>query len=235
MTKSTQQTAVIIGAGPFISRSLSLYLASQNYAIGLISRTKSSLDKLASEIASKHPDSKVFVHAADVGDSQPLTSALDALKAQLGGSVTVLVYNAARVGPSALLSLSPSELETDLRTSAIGTLVAGQWFSHNADAASKPLLLITGGVLDREPNADYASLSAAKAASQCVGRMFAQTLPEKHGIRVGMPLIVEPIIPAEGGGYVTKSDPDVIVEKIFRPFFEARERDLKEWTVERLF
>ena len=269
------RTVIIVGTGPFISRSLALYLAKQNWKIGLISRSTSSLQTLASGIiqatttttssssSSSHPDiqstTEVFTCTADAGDPTSLTNALNDLKQQLGGKLDVLVYNAAHVRPSDLLTLDQKTLEQDFKTSALGTLTAGQWFSANANANAftteeRPLLLITGGVLDRNPNKDYASLSAAKAASQAIAVMFSKVLPEKFGILVGTPLIVEPIIPKSGGGggvgaggaggagggYETKSDPDVIVQEIFRPYFEGRERfgngrGGQEWVVERVF
>ncbi|KAF2152773.1 NAD(P)-binding protein [Myriangium duriaei CBS 260.36] len=236
MSSSARPAAIIVGVGPFISRSLSIYLTQQGYNLGLISRSQSGLDKLASELKSKHNATKVVTHSADAGDAASLSKALDSVNEQLGRNVDALIYNAARVGPNDLLELTPDILEQDFKTAAVGTLVAGQWFSKHANTKHHPLLIITGGTLDREPNADYSSLSAAKAASQSISVMFSKVLPEKHGIRVGTPLIVEPIIPdGDKGGFVTKSDPAVIVEKIFKPFFDDRAKDLKDWIVERIW
>jgi hypothetical protein len=56
-------------------------------------------------------------------------------------------------------------------------------------------------------------------------------------VQVGQPLIEDPIIPKPEGGYATKSDPDVIVDKIFMPYFEDR-MDVShqsEWKDERVF
>lgn len=49
--------------------------------------------------------------------------------------------------------------------------------------------------------------------------------------------MVQPIIPKEGGGYQTKSDPDAIVDTIFMPYFEDRMKIRKdtEWKAERVF
>ncbi|KAF4553724.1 Short chain dehydrogenase-like protein 60 [Elsinoe fawcettii] len=231
----TTQTAIIIGVGPFISRSLALHLASQSYSIGLITRSESTLFSLSSEISSLQPTAKIHTYAADASNTTSLLAALDALKTKLS-HVDVLIYNAARVQPVPLLTTSPDVFLDDFRISAIGTLVAGQWFATNAPSSTdgaKPLFIVTGGVLDKEPNAFVSSLTAAKAASQAISRMFATELSEK-GILVGMPLIVDPIAPKEGGGWQTKSDPDVIVKEIFVPFLEGRKGG-KEWQVERVW
>lgn len=36
-------------------------------------------------------------------------------------------------------------------------------------------------------------------------------------------MVVQPIIPNQEGGWLTKSDPEVIVKEVFLPFLEARE------------
>ena len=158
------------------------------------------------------------------------------------------------------MQLEPEILEEDFKTSAIGTLVAGQWFANNAnttkvDQGERPMLLIPSGILHQvrvlqdqqltasftdDPQApipSYASLSTVKSASYNLSRNFAQVLPEQYHVQVGMPLIVEPIIPKPGGGYATKSVPDKIVEEIFMPFFNDRlnVHEGHPWISERVF
>jgi hypothetical protein len=58
--------------------------------------------------------------------------------------------------------------------------------------------------------------------------------PEKYGVKVGIPYIVEPIIPDGKGGYLTKSVPDDIVREIFMPFVEAKDGD-GEWVRDRFW
>jgi len=52
------------------------------------------------------------------------------------------------------MTVKPEVLETDFKTSTIGTLVAGRWFVKNADTSKisqgeYPMLLVTGGVLHK--------------------------------------------------------------------------------------
>lgn len=126
MTSLKPRTIIIIGAGPLMSRSLSLYLASHNWQIILISRNHSSLLSLASEITDLNPKApKVLVHTGDASIPSSLHEALDWAAAQVGGTVDVLCYNAARVAPSPLLELTPEVLTQDFNITATGTLVAG--------------------------------------------------------------------------------------------------------------
>ncbi|KAJ5211766.1 NAD(P)-binding protein [Penicillium cinerascens] len=106
--------------------------------------------------------------AADAGDASSLKAALDWSLEQLGSKLDVLSYNAGRASESFVTGL-----RLRLSISAVGTLVAGQWFREHArlDRVAKgelPLFLVTGEVLDREPNPEIVSLSAVKAASQTI-------------------------------------------------------------------
>jgi len=236
------KTCIIAGVGPFISSSLARILVIQGWSIALISRSQGKLEALTKELQElKQSNAKVVTHEVDVGDSNGFLQALDTSKNELG-SVDVLCYNAARVGPDDLMTVKTEVLEADFKTCAIGTLVAGQWFAKNADTSkvSKgeyPLLLVTGGVLHKQPYPSYASLSTVKSASQNLATNFAQVLPKEFNVQVGQPLVVQPIIPKEGGGYQTKSDPDAIVDTVFMPYFEDRMKIGKdtEWKAERVF
>lgn len=238
---------IIVGAGPFMSRSLTHYLASQNWHIVLICRTEQKLQALAAETGDLYPSAPpVLTLAADAADPSSLLSALDWAASQLNAKVDVLCYNAAVVGPTDLMSVTPEVLAADFNTVAVGLAVAGQWFPKHANKGhitegEYPLLLVTGGVLDKNPMPSYSSLSATKSASQNLTDQFSQVLPKEHNILVGQPLVVQPIIPKEGGGWLTKSDPEVIVKEIFQPFLEAREaigedgKGINEWVRDRVW
>ncbi|KAF7881364.1 uncharacterized protein EAF01_011875 [Botrytis porri] len=190
MTSLKPRTIIIIGAGPLMSRSLSLYLASHNWQIILISRNHSSLLSLASEINDLNPKApQVLVHPGDASIPSSLHKALDWAAEQVGGKVDVLCYNAAHVAPSPILELKPEVLTQDFNITAMGTLVAGQ----------------------------------------CLVKMFEQVMVPK-GILVGAPIV---------GGEVVKEgkmSPDRIVDGVFRPFLEERERykgNEGKWVLER--
>lgn len=110
--------------------------------------------------------------------------------------------------------------------------MAGQWFTKNArlDYVPKgeyPLFLVTGGIIDKDPQLVFSSLSAAKAASQTLIRLFAQTLPESFNIMVSMPLVSGRITDPSTGEYVDGFWPDDTIQKLFKPFFEDREKNTK--------
>ncbi|KFZ09195.1 hypothetical protein V501_05686 [Pseudogymnoascus sp. VKM F-4519 (FW-2642)] len=247
MPLKSNRSIIIVGAGPFISRSLCQYLASQNWRIVLISRTEHKLQTYATETANIYPSApQVLTRTADASSPSRLLSALDWAASQLGGKVDVLCYNAAVIAESDLMSLTPEAFTADFQIAAIGVLIAGQWFSKHANkdyisGGEYPLFLVTGGILDKNPIPSYSSLSATKSASQNLTQQFSQVLTREYSILVGQPLVVHPIIPKEGGGWLTKSDPEVIVREIFQPFLEAREAvgenddGIREWIRDRVW
>ncbi|PYH79254.1 NAD(P)-binding protein [Aspergillus uvarum CBS 121591] len=247
MTISENRNIIIVGVGSLMSKSLALWLASLGWNIALVSRSEQSLSAIASEVreAQKTPSAKVLYRTADAGEPSSLKAALEWCLQELGGPLDVLCYNAARVTVTDITTTSPEELQEDFKVSAVGTLVAGQWFAEcnraRVDRVAQgewPLFLVTGGILDKEPQPIFASLSSVKAASQTLSRLFAAALPDKAKILVGMPLISGRVVSPGTEGYQPKFDADTVVASVFKPFFEEREarRDGKlGWVVERVY
>ncbi|KAJ5752132.1 hypothetical protein N7520_009049 [Penicillium odoratum] len=134
MAVSEKRRIIIVGVGSFMSRSLALWLAGLGWNIALVSRTQKSISAIASEVvaAQRNRNAKVVFRTADAGQPASLEAALDWSVQQIGGKVDVLNYNAAHVAPSDILNLTPEVLEADFRVSALGTLIAGQWFVEHA-------------------------------------------------------------------------------------------------------
>lgn len=245
MTVSENRNIAIVGVGSLMSKSLAVWLAGLGWNIALISRSEKSLSAIADEVrqAQKGKGGKVVYRAADAGEPAILKATLDWCVQQLGGKLDVLSYNAARVALSNVTELTVDELGQDFKVSVGGTLVAGQWFADgnaNVDRIADgewPLFLVTGGVLDKQPEPAVASLSSVKSASQTLSRLFAKDLPEKANILVGMPLISGRVVGPGESEYNPDFDANKIISAVFKPFFEEREkqRDGKEgWTVERV-
>ncbi|KAJ5766321.1 uncharacterized protein N7511_003937 [Penicillium nucicola] len=241
MSSQQPRTIAIVGVGPSMSRSLALWLASQGWNIALIARSEKTLSAIAEEAKAvqKNPKAKIIWQTADASDTTALKAALDLTVEQFQCKLDVLNFNVARVAETNILDVTPEELDLDFRISAVGTLVAGQWFTRNArldfvSTGEKPLFLITGGLLDKAPGLEFSSLSTAKSASQTVSRLFAQILPEKYGILVGMPLVSGRITDPETGDWAQGFHPDDIIQKLFKPFFDDRSNGKGDWTVERV-
>jgi len=185
-----------------MSKSFAIWLAILGWNIALVSRSEKDLSAIADEVrrAQKGKDVSVIYQAVDASEPSILKAMLDWCVRELGCKLDVLSYNAARVAMTDIAKTAPEELEKDFRASAVGTMVASQWFAEGNSRVDRiaegewPLFLVTGGILDKEPQPTFGSLSCAKAASQTVSRIFAKVLPDKANILVGMPLVAGRVV-----------------------------------------
>lgn len=167
-----------------MSLSLSRKLAALGWDIALISRSEDKLKMVQDRVQEDGSKARVLARAADAGRPAQLREALDWAKKELSGKVDVLCYNAARVGkscddsvtqdggrliavslscshatigPNDLMDLDPATMEDDFKTSATGTLVAGQWFAKNANTervadGEWPVFLVPASLLHQVGN-----------------------------------------------------------------------------------
>lgn len=119
--------AIVTGASHGIGRSIAHALASRGAQLGLIARREDELQALADEIGER-----ATPLAADVGDREAITSAIDTFVERAGG-VEVLIANAgiARYAPFA--DQDPDDVEQMVRTNVLGTM-------HTVRAALTPML-----------------------------------------------------------------------------------------------
>jgi short-subunit dehydrogenase len=85
--------AILTGATSGIGRALALELGGRGYDLGLTGRRMALLDELAAEIRARHPDRKVVVRGADVGDPEAARDVVRALFDDLD-RVELVVANA---------------------------------------------------------------------------------------------------------------------------------------------
>ena len=117
---SSKGAFVVFGSGPGIGRSTAAYFAEKGFKhVFLLSRDTSRLDEDAKFISSVASDAKVQTLKIDLAaDEDTIRSILreidEKLKAE-GVPLEVVLYNAARVGPSRVLEWERKSLEEDIR------------------------------------------------------------------------------------------------------------------------
>lgn len=125
-------TLLLIGSGPGIGLSTSILFAQKKFAkVALVSRNATRLAAEANTVASsatqdeKEIDVKTW--AVDITDSPAFTHVLSEVGAW--GDVTCVIFNAARVQPSALLEESDEEILEDFKVgfSLLMRNAAGWW------------------------------------------------------------------------------------------------------------
>lgn len=112
---STDRYLLVIGSGPGIGRSVTKLFASQRYnKVALIARRSEQLAVEKAVLEESTPNVRVKTYALDITDGDALLKALSDSEAEFGKPETV-VYNAARVLPSQLLSHQIEDMEYDFK------------------------------------------------------------------------------------------------------------------------
>ncbi len=176
---TSQQTIVIIGAGPGIGYHTALRFAQNGYRVALMARDEQRLQSLVTRLTDQGYDATA--HVADVRTTVSLAAQFEVIK-RIHGSIDVLLYNALANTPGRPTVLRAENLRADFEVNVIGALnsvnSALPYLSPDAS------ILLTGGGLALSPVADVASLSLGKAALRNLAYSLHDELKEQS-IHVG--------------------------------------------------
>jgi len=183
----TQPIAVVVGAGAGLGAAIAQRFAAEGFAVAACARSADKLQALVSEInaslesqKSKHIGAEAapaasaaasrprgFVRAFSMDSSREdsVQAAFDAIRAQLGSNIHVLVYNAAqrKFRTENVLQVSPATVEAFWRVNCLGALLCVRQAlpCMLADAAPSTALSATP-----PPATDGAAASVAAALAE---------------------------------------------------------------------
>jgi short-subunit dehydrogenase len=136
---------VIVGAGPNLGLAIARRFGREGFAVGLVSRTQSKLDDLASQLESEGVTAAGA--AADIRDSDVLAAAIRSLADRLG-EVEVLEYSPlpAPEFMKPILETTVDDVRGPLEFSILGAVAATQAVvGAMRDAGRGTILFTTGG------------------------------------------------------------------------------------------
>lgn len=171
-------TLCIVGSGPGLSAAIARRWAPTGATLTLIARRP---DRLSDLLERLRGDGAAGAHAVrgDAADPEDLRRALREAR-ELGGEVTVLVYNAPVTVDGPASELPYEQLVEALRVGAAGALLAAQEVAPTMRAAGAGTLLLTGSGLAVRPWSGLAAASVAKAALRTIGLLLAAELAPAH-------------------------------------------------------
>ncbi|MEU0054544.1 SDR family NAD(P)-dependent oxidoreductase [Streptomyces sp. NPDC006184] len=204
-------TAVVVGAGPGIGKSVADRFARAGFSVAVIARRKETVTHVAAEIGSG--GRKVLALTADSTDETALHSALDRAAEELG-PIDAAVYNAALIRRDA-----PGELDARGQLDAwavnvVGALSTAVRVAPGMAARGHGSILVTGGM--PRPDPGYVSLGLGKYGLRTlVSLLDAEYGPA--GVHVASVTVPGAVAPG------TAFDPDDIAEHYWRLHNQPRD------------
>lgn len=173
-----EKVLLLIGAGPGIGLSTARKFGNKGFKVALIARRSDALQRYVTELSLEGIESKGFT--GDVSSEESLKGAIDSV-IKTFGRIDVLLYNAAKLKPGKPTDLNADDLYYDFKVNVAGALTSVKEVLPHME---KGTILLTGGGLALQPNADLASLSIGKAGLRSLAYSLHQELNPK-GIYIG--------------------------------------------------
>ena len=194
-------SAIVIGAGPGIGASVARRLGREGLAVGLIARSRRTLDVTAATVPGT-----VFAAAADVAREDDLRAALDDL-IERAGVPELLVYNVALIQADAPGTLTAAQHLDAYAVNVVGAITAVAHVGPRMAAARRGTIVLTGGM--PEPVPEVTSLSLGKAGIRALTQLLARAY-EPRGVHVATVTVGGTVAPG------TAYDPDDIADHYWR-------------------
>ncbi|TBB15486.1 SDR family NAD(P)-dependent oxidoreductase (plasmid) [Rhizobium ruizarguesonis] len=206
---------LIVGAGPGLGLAIAREFGRDIKKVALFARSEENLSSLAKSLNSEGIEVKT--KSVDAADLVALEAATEEILADWGAP-RVVVYHGATVVSRRPLALPSSEFARELVVNVVGAHLVT---STVAPKMTEGTILYTGGGFAMYPSADYASLSAGKAALKNLAESAAGDLLDR-----GVHLAVINIC-----GFVEPTG-NFSVEQIAKKYGEMHLQGRDEWKFE---
>lgn len=162
------KTALIVGAGPGISASLTRALRREGLAVAMAARDPGKLDGLVRETGA-------VPFAVDAADPASVETLFGAVDAQIGPP-DLVVYNPSRRVPGALADLDPEAVREALMVSAYGGFLVARQAARRMVPNRQGAILFTGATAGLKGFARSAAFAMGKFALRGLAQSTAREL-----------------------------------------------------------
>ncbi|MGW5617168.1 SDR family NAD(P)-dependent oxidoreductase [Streptomyces sp. NPDC003877] len=209
------RTLVIVGAGPGLGRGVARAFGRHGFQVGLIARSKDTLDALVGELAEFGVTAAAF--PADIRDRDALTGALGSAAAELG-PVDVLEYSPSPTGAiTAAAQTTAASAIAQFELHVLGAVTAVGHVLPQMRARGVGTLLLTTGVSSTIAAPFLANVGLAMAGLRnWAHALHAELGPE--GIHAATVTIASGVIPGD-----EVADPDAIGARYYS-LYQQRDR-----------
>ncbi|AXG75132.1 3-ketoacyl-ACP reductase [Flavobacterium arcticum] len=174
------KNALITGAGKGIGKAVALALANEGVNIILLSRTKNSLEEVATAV--EKTGVKAFVVTADVADINAVNDAVSKALAAFG-SIDILINNAGIGKFGKFLDLDPTDWEGIIKTNLMGVYYTTRAVLPGMIKQQGGDIINISSTAGQKGNAATSAYSASKFGVMGLTESLMQEV-RKHNIRV---------------------------------------------------
>ena len=201
-------TLALVGAGPGLGAAIARRFGKEGFNLALISRNQQRLDSLAADLGAEGFTAKGY--AANVRDTESLTTALDTAVQELG-HIEVLTYSPLpqKEFLRPLLETTPGDLEGAVEFSVYGPVAAVHQVLQGMRFLGRGTILFINGGSAARPSPKVTGTSIAFAGQSAYATMLHEELAEEN-IQVGQLIIPGAI----SEGHQDK-DPSVLAERLW--------------------
>lgn len=215
--------ALIIGAGPGISASLTRQLRSLGVKVGLAARDTGKLDALAAETGA-------FTFAADASDAAAVAGLFEDADRRLG-EPDIVVYNASARARGPVTDLDPADVARAISVSAFGGFLVVQQAARHMVARGSGVILLTGASASVKGYPNSSAFAMGKFALRGLASSMARELSPK-GVHVAHFVIDggirSSVRPDPNDNPDSMLDPDAIAET----YWQIANQPRSAWTWE---
>ncbi|HIY94040.1 SDR family NAD(P)-dependent oxidoreductase [Companilactobacillus sp. HBUAS56275] len=209
------KTAVVIGVGEGLGKSLAKKFGQENYRVFILARSMDKLTKISEEL--KNEGVEAIPVVTDITDKANFTNSLNTIKEQTD-TIDTLIYNAGITAPDGD-KLTVSQLSDHLNLDVIGAYQAVLELEDKLSMTDGSILF-TGGFAAVQPFPGFLGLAVGKAALRNLAKGLHDSFQNKN-IFVGTVTIYGEI---KRG---THFDPDNIAESFWK-----LNQDRNEWEID---
>ena len=160
---------IVIGVGPGTGEALVRRFAEGGYAVAMIARKVSRLERIAGDVADSH------AYPCDVTDHDALRATLKRIVADLGVP-KVAIYNGAAAVFAAYDEIDIAQFERTFRVNVSSLLVVAQELAPAMVERGDAALLVTGNTGAWRGKPHFTGFAPAKAGQRILAEALARTL-----------------------------------------------------------
>lgn len=173
---SDTETALIVGAGNGLSRSLAVLFAKEGMQVALAARNPDKLSAIADETGAR-------AYACDACDRDQVESLFDDVTRDLG-EPNVVVYNPSARHAGPFTEIDPDRVKDGLMVTCYGGFLVGQRAAKQMIATGRGSILFTGASASVKGYIQSASFAMGKFGLRGLAQSMARELAPKN-IHVG--------------------------------------------------